>query len=126
MSRININDLVRILNALKTVCEESQRCTECFLYDPAEDETACLLVKAKDDSLAGNINAALERLEYIKGQSCIMPECPYCPLCVYGLVIYPEEAYEFPDEDCSTEWCCLLDVDDPVNKTDLENGGGHV
>lgn len=123
MSRTNINDLAGILNALKTVCEESIRCIECFLYDPAENETACMLVKAKDDSLAGNINAALERLEYIKEQSCIMPECPYCPSCVYGLVIYPEEAYAFPEEDCSTEWRCLFDADERVVEKGLEEGG---
>ncbi len=126
MSRTDINDLAGILKALKTVCEESTRCTECFLYDPAENETACMLVKAKDDSLAGNINAALERLEYIKGQSCIMPECPYCPSCVYGLVIYPEEAHVFPEEDCSTEWRCLLDVSEQTVENGHENGGDHV
>ncbi len=75
------------------------------------------------NDLAGNINTALERLEYIKEQSCIMPECPYCPSCVYGFVIYPEEAYEFPEEDCSTEWRCLLDVDERVVEKGLEEGG---
>lgn len=40
---------------------------------------------------------------------CIMPECPYCPACKYGLIIYPDEAYDFPDEDIQTEWRCLYD-----------------
>lgn len=115
MGRTDINDLIGILNALKAVCEQSESCTQCFLYDQEETETACLLVKARDDSLAGNIDAALERLEYLKKKSCIMPECPYCPSCEYGHVSYPEDV--MPGET-NTEWNCLFEPERTGNETD--------
>lgn len=117
MGRTDINDLIGILKTLKTICDQSEKCTQCFLYDQAEDETACLLVKAKDDSLAGNIDAALERLEYMKKESCIMPECPYCPACEYGLIVYPEDMMP-GEEDVSTEWRCLFEPERNDNETD--------
>lgn len=115
MARTDINDLIGILKALKTICEQSDRCTQCFLYDQVENETACLLVKTKDDSLAVNIVAALERLEYIKKEGCIMPECPYCPACDYGHVIYPEDTMP---EYTECEWHCLFRPERNDDETD--------
>lgn len=34
---------------------------------------------------------------------CIMPECPYCPACKYGLVDWHNNDPAFP------EWICLYD-----------------
>lgn len=117
MSRTDINDLIGILEALKAVCEQGERCTKCFLYDPKEAETSCMLVKAKEDSLSGNISAALERLAYLKEESCIMPECPYCPACEYGLIIYPEDTMP-GEEDVVTEWRCLFEPERNDDETD--------
>lgn len=43
-------------------------------------------------------------------ERCIMPEMPYCPMCEYGHVVYPD--YFDPDDDVPvfTEWICLLDL----------------
>lgn len=42
-------------------------------------------------------------------KKCIMPECPYCPACKYGRVIYPEWVETYEDtEGCECEWICTL------------------
>lgn len=42
-------------------------------------------------------------------EGCIMPECPYCPACRYGLIIYDED-YDGYEEPEFCEWLCLLDL----------------
>lgn len=103
---IKLSEVVESLELLKNLCSIHETCSTCWLYDPVETETACFLVKAKEDSLAGNIEAAQR---YIRNEiGCIMPECPYCPACDHGFISYPEEA--MPGETgIETEWHCLYD-----------------
>lgn len=47
-----------------------------------------------------------------EGETCIMPEFPYCPACRYGLIDWPNDDPAFP------EWICLFD---PAEGEDKEN-----
>lgn len=44
------------------------------------------------------------------GEGCIMLECPYCPACRYGLIVYNDEDYDGYEEPEFCEWRCLLDL----------------
>lgn len=46
-----------------------------------------------------------------------MPECPYCPACKYGLIIYSEDTMP-GEEDVATEWCCLFKSERNDDETD--------
>lgn len=83
-----------------------EKCSTCWLYDPDEKETACFLVKAKENSLAGNIEEALKNIA--QKHSCVMPECPYCPTCKHGFVSFPEDTMP-GEEGIFTDWHCLYD-----------------
>lgn len=103
---IKLSEVMCSLELLKRLCKIHESCSTCWLYDSEEKETACLLVKAKEDSLAGNIEAVLENIA--KEHSCMMPECPYCPTCGYGHISYPEDT--MPGETgIETEWHCTYD-----------------
>lgn len=41
--------------------------------------------------------------------NCITPECPYCPLCEYGLVVYPEDGYGYYDDSEFVDWVCCYE-----------------
>ncbi len=56
-----------------------------------------------------------------QSDSCIMPESPYCPLCRYGLIIYPEDTMP-GEEDVFTEWRCLYD---PERDGDMKDDADH-
>lgn len=47
---------------LQAVCKMNESCTGCWLYDPEEKETACLICKAGGNSLADNIAAARDKI----------------------------------------------------------------
>lgn len=103
---IKLSEVIKSLELLKILCKMHETCSTCWLYDPKEEETQCLLVKTKENSLAGNIEAALEYISH--EHSCIMPECPYCPDCNYGHISYPEDT--MPGETgINTEWHCTYD-----------------
>lgn len=111
---INLSEVIQSLELLKNLCNMHESCRTCWLYDPKEKETACLLVKAKEDSLAENIEIAQRFIEMSK--NCIMPDCPYCPDCKYGTVIYPEDT--MPGETgVDTEWICYFDPEVKENET---------
>lgn len=61
-NRVNLGELTEVLGYLKLVCNTSEICSECLLYDREEEETACLLCKAEGNSLADNIVAAYDRI----------------------------------------------------------------
>lgn len=103
---IKLSKVIESLELLKKLCCIHESCSTCWLYDPEEKETACLLVKAKEDSLAGNIEKA--QIHIACEHSCIMPECPYCPECEHGFVTYPEDT--MPGETgIEKEWHCIYD-----------------
>lgn len=54
--------LMTCLDYLRAVCLDNKTCPTCPLYDPEEVETACLLCKAKGDSLADNIMDAYAQI----------------------------------------------------------------
>lgn len=110
---IKLSEIREALELLKNLCRINKSCSTCWLYDPEEKETACFLEKTKENSLAGNIEAA--QINISNEHSCIMPECPYCPSCDYGLIIYPEDAMP-GDEDIRTEWRCLYDPEVKENE----------
>lgn len=103
---IKLSEVINSLELLKNLCSINQSCSTSWLYDPEEKETACLLVKAKEVSLAGNIEAALENIA--QEHSCVMPECPYCPTCEHGFVSYPDYMIT-GEEEFVSEWHCLYD-----------------
>lgn len=44
--------------------------------------------------------------------NCIMPECPYCPACPYGVIIYPESVETYEDTlDSEFEEICTYQGD---------------
>lgn len=103
---IRLSEVEKSLELLKQLCGTHETCSTCWLYDPAEKETQCFLVKTEPGSLADNIVAA--QIYITHEHSCIMPECPYCPDCQYGFVTYPEET--MPGETgINTEWHCTYD-----------------
>lgn len=113
---IKLSEVICSLELLKRLCKIHESCSSCWLYDPEEKETACFLVKSKEDSLAGNIEAAQIYISH--EYSCIMPECPYCPDCDYGVISYPEDT--MPGETgINTEWHCMYDPEIGVGD---ENG----
>lgn len=103
---IRLSEVVKSLEVLKKLCLMHEKCSTCWLYDPEEKETACFLVKTAPGSLAVNIE---ETLEYIaQEQSCIMPECPYCPTCSHGHISHPEESMP-GEEGLLSTWHCTYD-----------------
>ena len=103
---IKLSEVVKSLEVLQKLCNINEICSTCWLYDPDEKGTACFLAKENLESLADNIEAALEYIA--QEQSCIMPECPYCPSCEHGFVSYPEDT--MPGEiNLITEWHCTYD-----------------
>lgn len=103
---IKLSEVIESLELLKRLCKIHKSCSTCWLYDPEEKETACLLVKAKEVSLAGNIEAALENIA--QEHSCVMLECPYCPTCEHGFVSYPDYMIT-GEEGFLSDWHCLYD-----------------
>lgn len=61
-NRVNLGELTEVLGYLELVCNTSEVCSECLLYDREEEETACLLCKAQKNSLADNIVAAYTKI----------------------------------------------------------------
>lgn len=110
---IKLSEVKKSLELLKELCGMHEKCSTCWLYDPDEKETACFLVKAKENSLAGNIEEALKNI--VQKHSCVMPECPYCPTCKHGFVSFPEDTMP-GEEGIFTDWHCLYDP---------EVGGGN-
>lgn len=60
--KINFVQLMESLKILQAVCKMNESCTGCWLYDPEEKETACLICKAGGNSLADNIAAARDKI----------------------------------------------------------------
>lgn len=111
---IRLSEVEESLELLKKLCGMHETCSTCWLYDPAEKETACFLVKTEPGSLAENIEATQVYIAH--EHSCIMPECPYCPDCEHGLVSYPEDT--MPGETgINTEWHCLYDPEVKESET---------
>lgn len=111
---IRLSEVTESLELLKKLCGMHETCSTCWLYDPAETETQCFLAKTEPGSLADNIEAVLEYIS--QEHSCIMPECPYCPICEHGIVSYPEDT--MPGEtDINTEWHCLYDPEVKESET---------
>lgn len=59
---ISYKQLMESLEILRAVCKMNESCTRCWLYDPEEKETACLICKAEGNSLADNIRAARDTI----------------------------------------------------------------
>lgn len=110
---IKLSEVIESLDLLKKLCGMHETCSSCWLYDPAEKETQCFLVKTEPGSLADNIEAA--QIYIAHEHNCIMPECPYCPTCVYGHISYPEDT--MPGETgIETEWYCMYDPEVKENE----------
>lgn len=60
--QVNFLQLMESFEILQAVCKMNESCTECWLYDPEEKETACLICKAEGNSLADNIRAARDAI----------------------------------------------------------------
>lgn len=60
--KINFVQLMESFKILQAVCKMNESCTGCWLYDPEEKETACLICKAGGNSLADNIAAARDKI----------------------------------------------------------------
>lgn len=103
---IKLSEVIQSLELLRDLCSIHESCTTCWLYDQEEKETACFLLKVKEDSLAGNIEAALENIA--QEHSCMMPECPYCPTCGYGHIDHQEDAM-LGEEGLLSQWHCMYD-----------------
>ena len=101
-----MSQVIQSLELLKNLCSIHESCTACWLYDPEEKETACFLIKAKEDSLAGNIEAAQR---YIRNEiGCIMPECPDCTFCEYGHIRYSGDTIP-GEKGLMSKWKCIYD-----------------
>lgn len=117
---IRLSEVEKSLELLKRLCGMNETCSTCWLYDPAEKETACFLVKTEPGSLAENIEAAQIYISH--EHNCIMPECPYCPDCEYGFVTYPEDT--MPGETgINTEWHCTYDPEVTESETADDEAG---
>ncbi len=112
---IKLSEVVKSLEVLQKLCNTNEICSTCWLYDPDEKGPACFLTKEKLESLADNIEAALEYIA--QEQSCIMPECPYCPTCGYGYIKMSSE------EGLLSTWHCTYDPEVTGNETAANEAG---
>lgn len=106
---IKLSEVIKSLEVLQSLCNTNEICGTCFLYDPDEKGTACFLAKEKLESLADNIEAALENIA--QEHACIMPECSDCSICGYGHIKMSSE------EGLLSSWRCTYDPEVTKSET---------
>lgn len=43
--------------------------------------------------------------------NCIISECPYCPTCEYGFVVYKDEDYDGYEQPTDSKCICMREVE---------------